>query len=48
MHPGDVVSGAMRGFDLGDDLVEGERRGVDHPRARRGAATISAGTSDPA
>ena len=37
MHPGDVVSGAVRGFDFGDDLVEGERRGIDHPCARRGS-----------
>ena len=31
MHPGDALSAHVRRAHLPDDLVEGHRRGVDHP-----------------
>ena len=49
MDAGDVVPGACGGGDLGDDLVEVQRRGVDDARARgRGRDDLLAGTSEPA
>lgn len=35
MHAGNVIAVFMGGNDLGDDLVEIERRGIDHPRVGR-------------
>ncbi len=35
MDPGDVVALAVSRGDLGDDLVEGERGGIDDARSRR-------------
>ena len=38
MHPGDIEALFVSRGDLVDDLVEGQRRGIDHPRAgRRGS-----------
>ena len=35
MNPGNVEALGVRGGDFGDDLVEGQGRGVDDPRPRR-------------
>ena len=35
MDSGDISALGVRRLDLGDDLIEGQRRGVDDLRARR-------------
>ena len=49
MHARDILPAAVRGCDLGDDLVQGQRRGVDdRAPGRRGVDHVARGTSEPA
>ena len=38
MQPRDVMAGGVRCDELGFDLVERQRRGIDNARARRAVA----------
>ncbi len=48
MHAGDVEAALMRRLHFRDDLVEGERAGVDDAGTGGRRATTASGTSEPA